>query len=128
LRNFAFTAVQAADGSVTGQWQLVAGSAILHGPIDCLAIASDGKSARISGLVESAQFTLFEEGTAFAMELFDNGAGASGEPDVSTQLRAFRNAAPEVGRAFCESGTIPAGADLDPLPTEDGNFTIRLLD
>jgi hypothetical protein len=31
-------------------------------------------------------------------------------PDVSAQLRAFQNAAPEVGRAFCQ----------------DGNFTIRI--
>ena len=126
LRNFAFTALKTGDGTVSGQWQIVAGGTILHGPIDCLTIAPDGKSARISGLVTDAKFALFAEGTAFAMELFDNSPGGSGDPDVTTQLRAFRNAAPEVGRAFCEAGTVPEGADLDPLPSEHGNVTIHL--
>lgn len=127
LRNFAFQAVKHGDGSVAGQWQIVVGGTILHGPVDCLTIAPDGMSARISGLVEDVKFSpTFEEGTAFAMELFDNSAGGSGDPDVTTQLRAFRNAAPEVGRAFCEDGTVPEGADLDPLPSEHGNVTIRL--
>lgn len=125
LRNFAFSAVKHADGSVTGQWQIVAGGSILHGPIDCLTIAADGGSARISGLVTNVTFTSFLPGTAFAMELVDGGSGASGEPDVTTQLRAFRNADPAVGRAFCESGAIPSGAELDPLPTEHGNLTIH---
>lgn len=125
-RNFAFQAAQDAGGDVRGEWQIVAGGTILHGSIDCLTIAADGESARLSGIVEDAKFSLFEVGTAFAMEVFDNGDGASGDPDVSTQLRAFRNAAPEVGTAFCETGAIPAGADLDPMPTEEGNFSIRV--
>lgn len=127
LRNFAFEAVKHGDGSVAGQWQIVAGGTILHGPIDCLTIAPDGTSARISGLVADVKFSpTFEEGTAFAMELFDNSAGGSGDPDVTTQLRAFANAAPEVGRAFCEDGTVPEGADLDPLPSDHGNVTIHV--
>lgn len=125
-RNFAFSAVRHADGDVSGQWQIVAGGTILHGSVDCLTIAADGESARLSGLVEAAKFTSFQVGTAFAMEVFDNGNGASGDPDVTTQLRAFRNAAPAVGTAFCESGEIPVGAELDPLPTEEGNFSIRV--
>jgi hypothetical protein len=31
-----------------------------------------------------------------------------------------------VGRQFCISGTIPDGADLQPLPTDHGNFSIRV--
>lgn len=125
-RNFAFQAVQDPDGGVRGEWQIVAGGSILHGSIDCLTIAADGESARLSGIVEDAKFTLFQVGTAFAMEVFDNGNGASGDPDVTTQVRAFRNAAPAVGTTFCETGDIPVGADLDPLPTEEGNFSIRV--
>jgi hypothetical protein len=128
LRNFTFNASRDAGGTVRGQWQLVAGSTILHGEIDCLTIEPGGASARISGLVTSAKFATFLPGTAFAMEIFDNGNGGSGDPDVSTQLRAFRNAAPEVGRAFCVSGTVPEGGDLQPLPTDHGNFSIRLND
>ena len=127
-RNFGFSAIKYADGSVSGQWQIVAGGTILHGAIDCLTIAADGSSARISGLVTDTKFSFFVEGTAFAMEVFDNSSGASGEPDVSTQLRAFQNAPPAVGREFCENGTVPLGADLDPLPTEEGNFVIRVAD
>jgi hypothetical protein len=89
LRNFAFTALRDAEGNVRGAWQIVAGSSILHGNIDCLTIEPGGAN-------------------------------------VSTQLRAFRNAAPEVGRQFCISGTIPDGADLQPLPTDHGNFSIRV--
>ncbi len=128
LRTFGFSAVKQADGSVSGQWQIVVGATILHGPIDCLTIETDGHSARISGLVSEVKpaGSSFMENTAFAMELFDNGPGASADPDVSTQLLAFRNADPQVGRDFCEQGTIPSGADLQPLPLDHGNFTVRV--
>lgn len=128
LRKFGFSAIRLQDGTVTGQWEVVVGSPILHGTIDCLVIAPGGQSARISGLVTYAKFTTFQVGTAFALELFDNGNGASGTPDVTTQLLAFRNAAPGVGLQFCLDGTIPAGADLQPLPMDHGNFSIRVDD
>lgn len=128
LRNFAFHALRDADGNVRGGWQIVAGGSILHGDIDCLTIEPGGASARLSGIITAATFTTFLPGTAFAMEIFDNGNGASGAPDETTELRAFRNLAPEVGRAFCESGTVPDGADVTPLPTEHGNFSIRVAE
>lgn len=127
LRNFTITAMLWGDGTVTGEWQLVAGATILHGNVDCMTVADDGKSARVSGIVEQAKFAAFLPGTAFAMELFDNGSNPQANPDVTTALRAFRNATPEVGRAFCETGTVPAGADLLPMPTEHGNIRIRVL-
>ncbi len=129
LRNFTFSAVRNTDGSASGEWQLVAGATIIHGSIDCLTIASDGQSARMSGLVERVKpaGSSFHENTAFAIEVWDNGPGESGDLDVTTQLSAFRNEAPEVGRAFCETGATPLGADLNPLPIEHGNLTVRLL-
>lgn len=127
LRTFTVSAMQLATGEIRGEWQVVAGASILHGDIDCMTIAADARSARIAGIVTDAKMTLFVPGTAFGMELFDNGNGADGAADVTTQLRAFRNAPPEVGRAFCEDGVIPADSDLMPLPTEHGNFTIRVL-
>jgi len=125
LRNFTFNAIHHADGRVEGQWQIVVGGTILHGDIDCLTIAPDGASARMSGVITSSKFTTLQAGTAFAMEIFDNGNGASGAADVTTQLLAFRNADPSVGRAFCTDGTVPTGADLSPLPIDHGNFSIR---
>lgn len=126
-RDFTVSALEYRDGLVRGGWQIVAGATILHGDIDCLHIAPDGASARISGIVTDVKFSpTFVAGTAFAMELFDNGNGASGDPDVTTEVRAFRDMSPAVGRAFCEDGTVPTGADLNPMPTDEGNVTIRL--
>lgn len=122
----AFHGLRLPDGSVSGEWQSVAGSAILHGPIDCVTISADGRSARLSGLVMDAKFTLFLPGTAFAMAVFDNSAGGSAEPDASTAIVAFRNLAPEVGRAFCEVGAVPDGTNLEPIPSAQGNVTIRI--
>jgi len=127
LRNLGFNAIRHGDGTVTGQWQIVVGSSIIHGTIDCLVIAPGAQSARMSGVVTSSLFTSFQVGTAFAMEVFDNGNGGSGTPDVASEIRAFRNAAPAVGRAFCEAGTVPPGADLAPAPMDHGNVTIREL-
>lgn len=127
-RDMSFQARLFSDGSATGQWQSTAGSAILHGSIDCVTIAPDGTSARLSGLVTDAKFTLFQAGSAFAMEVFDNSPGGSGTPDASTAIRAFRNLPPEDGRAFCETGTVPEGADLAVVPSEEGNVTIRAND
>lgn len=126
LRNLTLTAVVAENGSVVGEWQIVAGGSILHGMVDCLTIAAGGASARLSGVIEFAAYTTFVAGTAFAMEVFDNGAGESGDADVTTQLRAFQNLPVSEGRSFCETGAVPHGVDLMPLPTEHGNFTIRV--
>jgi len=127
-RNMALHVLAFDDGAVRGAWQSTAGSAILHGTVDCMTIAPDGQSARLSGLVTNAKFTLFQAGTAFAMEVFDNGAGMSSTPDESTAIAVFRNLAPAVGRAFCETGAVPAGGALPPIPSEQGNVTIRVED
>lgn len=125
-RNMALHVLSFDDGSVRGAWQSTAGSTILHGTIDCLTIAPDGRSARLSGLVTNAKFTLFQTGTAFAMEVFDNGPGGSSAPDQSTAIAVFRNLAPEVGRDFCETGAVPGDGQLPPIPSEQGNVTIRV--
>jgi hypothetical protein len=123
LRRLTFTARVFPDGAVDGEWNLVAGSAILHGDIDCLHILPDGKTARLSGIVTDAKFTLFVPGTAFAMEFVDNGQGGDADADVTTDLRAFRNASPEVGRLFCETGEAPP--DVEYLQMIHGNFQVR---
>lgn len=125
LRNFTFTARRDASGTVSGEWQIVAGGSILHGQIDCLTIAPDGAHARLSGVIDAAKYTTFLPGTSFAMAISDNGNGASGEADATSELLAFRNTDPSVGRSFCEDGTVPAGADVDPIPVDHGNFSIR---
>ena len=124
LRKLTFNAIRRVDGSVGGEWNIVAGASIIHGDIDCLNILPGGGSARISGIVTDAKFTTFLPGTAFAIQLNDNGNGSSGDADEATSVRAFRNADPEVGRLFCETGEAPA--DLEFLMVEKGNVSIHV--
>ena len=75
LRKLTFNAIRHADGSVGGQWNIVAGASIIHGEIDCLNILPGGTVARLSGVVTSGKFTSFQPGTAFALEVHDDGSG-----------------------------------------------------
>jgi hypothetical protein len=123
LRRLAFTGREYQDGTVSGEWQIVIGGTILHGNIDCLTILPDGKTGRVSGIVEQAKFTTFQVGTAFAMEFVDNGQGLAAADDAVTEILAFRNAPPEIGRHFCETGEAPG--DLEWIEIAQGNFQVR---
>ena len=120
LRKLTFNAIRHADGSVSGQWNIVAGASIIHGDIDCLTILPGGEIARFSGVVTNALFTTFQVGTAFAIQVVDNDAG----PDAASEVRAFRNAAPEVGRLFCETGEAPA--EVEMMDMELGKIQIHV--
>ncbi len=122
LRKLSFTG-RVQGGDVSGEWQIVVGGTILHGNIDCLTILADGRTARVSGIVEQAKFTTFLPGTAFAMEFVDNGQGQAAADDEVTGLLAFRNAAPDVGRLFCETGQAPG--DLEWIQITQGNFQVH---
>lgn len=127
LRNLTLHAVKLANGEVNGEWQIVVGGTILHGSLDCVEFLPDGKSARVSGLVESVKFSpTFLPNTAFGMLVVDNGEGAGTPRDQDSDLLSFRNAPPEVGRDFCENGTEPAGFGLDD--TLIGNFQVRVFE
>lgn len=126
LRKLTLHAVELADGTVNGEWNIVVGGTILHGSLDCVEFLPDGKSARVSGLVEEVKFsTIFQPGTAFGMEIVDNGEGADAPRDQDSDLLSFLNAPPEVGRDFCENGTVPPGFGLDD--TLIGNFQVRVF-
>lgn len=124
LRKLTFSAIQHADGSVSGEWNLVAGATILHGDLDCLNILPGGDRARFSGIVTDAKFTNFEPGTAFALEVVDNGQGGDSDPDQTSVVRAFRNADPAVGRHFCETGEAPT--DVEFMDAQKGNIQIHV--
>ena len=123
LRKLTFNAVKHADGRVTGQWNIVVGASILHGDVDCLTILPGGTRARLSGIVTGAKFTSFLPGTAFALEVVDTGEGQNEPGDATTELLAFRNAPPEVGRLFCETGEAPPGVEL--VEIELGNVQVH---
>lgn len=112
---------------MNGEWQIVVGATILHGSLDCVEFLPDGKSARVSGLVEDVKFSLvFEPNTAFGMLIVDNGEGADAPRDQDSDLLSFLNAPPAVGRDFCENGTLPAGFGVDD--TLIGNFQVRVFE
>jgi hypothetical protein len=123
LRRLTFAGVKHQDGSVTGEWNIVVGATILHGDIDCMTILPGGDRARIAGIVTDAKFTTFQTGTAFAIEVVDNGEGQNDPADATTELVAFRNAPPEVGRLFCETGEAPS--ELEFIDIELGNVQVH---
>lgn len=124
LRKLTLHAVRLADGTVNGEWNLVVGATILHGSIDCVEFPPDGRSARVSGLIDDVKFSnVFHPGTAFGMLVVDNGEGAGAPRDEDSDLRSFAGAPPEVGRAFCETGAVPDGYFVDS--TLIGNFQVR---
>lgn len=126
LRWFTFTATRTADGTVDGQWQLVAGTAILHGSVTCLKILGD--HARLGGTVDDAKFSLFMAGTDVAWEVVDGGEGVNAAVDETSNLAAFRNAPTGAAEAFCGAGTvpeIPGNPAFEISPITYGNVKIR---
>lgn len=123
VRRLTFQAQRKPDGSVSGGWTIVVGATYLQGTIDCLEFLPGGNHARMSGIVDKAFFTTFVTGTAFALEVVDNGSNRTAEPDETTDLLAFRNAPPEVGREFCETGAAPPGVEL--MEIIRGNFQVH---
>ncbi len=125
-RRLTFNARKYADSYVGGEWQMVAGSAILHGTITCLNILSPNE-ARIGGTVDEALFTLFQAGTDIGWVVVDNGQGADAPLDMTSNLRAFRNAPPGSAERFCETGELPfGGGDLAIESVTHGNSQIHL--
>ena len=96
-RRLTFTARRYADGTVEGNWQLVAGAAIIHGSVTCFEV--EGNAVRMGGVVESSLFTTFVVGTDTGWYLEDNGEGATADEDVAGRL--ILNGAPGTAEAYC---------------------------
>jgi hypothetical protein len=119
-RRLAFSVRRFDDGSVHGEWQLVAGATIMHGRLTCLSI--DGNTARVGGVVERSFFSLFLVDTDVAWYVVDDGEG-SGASDATSNLRAFRNAPPGSAQAFCDTGAAPTAVGPDVISF--GNVSVR---
>jgi hypothetical protein len=120
FRRLTFSAREYDDGSMGGEWQLVAGPSILHGDILCMKIL--GNHARLGGFVEHSFFSFFQPNTAFGLEVVDLGEGTNTLPDKSSNPRAFRNESVDTALEFCETGQTP-----NPITIEDidlGNVQI----
>lgn len=103
-RRLTFSARRNVDGRIEGNWQLVAGAAIIRGSISCFE--TDGNVVRVGGIVEDAKFTTFIEGSDTGWYLEDNGEGSASPEDRSGRL--MFNGAPGTAAAYC------AGDYTDP--------------
>jgi hypothetical protein len=80
--NFSLTAVQRADGTVTGEWsdQFGQGDGGIHAKVNCLQV--EGKTAWISGIITSGTVNGVDvTGFPVITEVVDNGKSANDPPD-----------------------------------------------
>jgi hypothetical protein len=112
-----FTARSDELGVVTGEYQRVAGAAIIHGTITCLEVV--GNEARIGGTIDRAFFTPVGVGSDFVFRVIDNGEGGATTDQFS---RVGFNQATGTATAFCAPGVEPAPL---PLNEREGNVQVR---
>lgn len=118
IRAFTVSAVKQADGTVTGQYNMVIGSGSethLHGDVTCLVVKGD--RAWIAGDVDRWPFPEDQRDmSSVAVEIVDGGSAA---PD-GLSLLGFWIGDPDAGDAWCED------AQEGPvLPIDHGNLTVR---
>lgn len=120
FRNFSFTALERADGSVSGQFEFQARHVPIrvHGRVTCLTIV--GNAAWLGGVVEQVSDPPFitPPGTPVRWRVVDNGQGAVSPPD---QVSGFGPAPGGDELAYC--ATTPAAPLL--LEVARGNLQVR---
>lgn len=120
FRRVTFNVRRYEDGTVDGEFQLVAGAAIIHAEPTCFTI--DGSIVRIAGIVENPLFVLnVPPGSGFVIQVSDEGEGAN--DDVDTTSRIFFNVPLEDLDGFCETGDAPG--DLIQFALTQGNVQIH---
>ena len=112
-----FTARSDALGAVTGEYQRVAGAAIIHGTITCLEVV--GNEARIGGTIDRAFFTPVGVGSDFLFRVIDSGEGGTTTDQFS---RVAFNQPAGAAAAFCATGVEPVPL---PLNEREGNVQVR---
>ena len=135
LREFTISAVQHANGSVSGQYNLTIVPVnffkdlditpplvSFHGTITCMKVV--GNSAYLGGVVDKDQHGDLVLGqnnfTGVAIELIDNGTGPDAEPDQISSLAVYFPGSPTTPQDYCDNpspGTV--------FPIDQGNITVR---
>ena len=117
--NFSLTAIERADGSVSGQYtdRFARGDGF-HAVVDCLVV--DGNQAWISGVITSGRVTDPDTGEEFDLaglyvftRVQDNGTTANDPPD-------------QISFSFFDTEPIPCTEmfDVDLLDAPDGQVTV----
>jgi hypothetical protein len=114
-RTFAFAATKHADGTVTGQAEVISRSldTVVHFEIDCLRVV--GNVAHMSGITtRSNNEAEAPVGEMRRFVVMDNGEGSDGVPDLISTIPV--NPTGET----CENSTLVPNA-----PVERGNVQVR---
>ncbi len=116
-RTFAFTAQTRADGTTTGQAELVNrfSGARIHIAIDCLSVALT--TATMSGTITHSNNPNFPVGLGAVFSVTDNGEGANSPPDT-VSLVSFDIPSPAFA---CTSFAVPPPF----VPITGGNVQVR---
>ena len=112
-----FTARSDELGAASGEYQRVAGAAVIHGTITCLTVV--GNEARIGGTIDRAFFTPVGVGSDFLFRVIDNGENGGTLDQFS---RVGFNQPAGAAAAFCETGSEPVPL---PLNEREGNVQVR---
>jgi hypothetical protein len=111
-----FAARSEADGSVNGEYQRIAGAAIIHGAVTCLVVV--GNEARIGGTIDRAAFTPVGIGSEFLFRVVDNGEGGAVADQFS---RVGFNQPAGAAAEFCATGIEPV-----PLPLNERKGDVKV--
>lgn len=124
-RTFAFSGVQYADGTVTGNAQIESRKfdIVIHMRIDCLYVLPDGKTARLSGVITktSRPFADAPVGEVHRFSVQDNGEPGAG-------VDKFSGVPPNPLARDCDDSDFgePAPARVAPTRTvERGEIQVR---
>lgn len=119
LRRFTISAIGHADGTASGQYELISGTPEVkaHGTVTC--VTRSGNRAFIGGTVDRRTF--FEEFdiTGVAIEVVDNGSGP-GDPADEVSSVGFFLSNPDGPQDFCDAAT-PGPT----MPITQGNISVR---
>jgi hypothetical protein len=119
LRTFAFSAVQRADGTVQGEWQVVSrvgAGTKLHGDVVCVSVL--GNRAWVGTRIESSDNPVVVIGSEGGFRVVDNGEG--NDPPDQTSV-AFFNGPAGFAQNYCNNR--PAAPPLNAVL--NGNIQVR---
>jgi hypothetical protein len=119
LRTFSFSAVERADGTTSGEWQVVSrvgAGATLHGDVVCLTVL--GNRAWIGTRIESSDNPAVIIGSEGGFRVVDNGEGSDPPDQLSL---AFINGPAGFAQNYCNNA--PAAPPL--IVAQSGNIQVR---
>lgn len=122
LRTMGFSAVQHADGSASGEYQvnIHAIDAYFHVTVTCLAL--EGNKAWVAGIIDRTNHPVIVPGSVSYFWVVDDGEGPDAQDIMST---ARINDVAGADRVFCTLKPDEAFSGLPGNPIVHGNIQVR---